>query len=98
MRSLSASSGASQASYEEAVGKLRCFAGIDTHVAMVMVTEVGDFNRFGTADQFASFLGLCPAESRRRFLRRCRCRHKNDRQVWKCLGGERGSRDNGLRS
>ena len=48
--------------YEEAVGKLRCFAGIDTHVAMVMVTEVGDFSRFGTADQFASFLGLCPGE------------------------------------
>ena len=27
-----------------------------------MVTEVGDFSRFGTADQFASFLGLCPGE------------------------------------
>lgn len=48
--------------YKEDVEKLRCFAGIDTHVAMVMLTEIGDFSRFGTADQFASYLGLCPGE------------------------------------
>ena len=31
--------------YAEDVLKLRCFAGIDTHSAMVMVTEIGDYNR-----------------------------------------------------
>lgn len=48
--------------YKENVDKLKCFVGIDTHVAMVLVTEIGDFNRFSSATQFASYLGLCPLE------------------------------------
>lgn len=48
--------------FRENVDKLRCFAGIDTHTAMVMLTEIGDFSRFASADQFASYLGLCPGE------------------------------------
>lgn len=48
--------------YKEDVGKLRCFAGIDTHVAMVMLAEIGDFCRFGSAVSFSSYLGLCPGE------------------------------------
>lgn len=48
--------------YRDDVEKLRCFAGIDTHVALVMLTEIGDFNRFASAEAFASYLGLCPGE------------------------------------
>ena len=48
--------------YREKVMKLRCFKGIETHTALSLVCEVGDFNRFPTADHFASFLGLTPSE------------------------------------
>ena len=48
--------------YAENVSKLRCFAGIDTHSAMVMVTEIGDYSRFPSAEAFASYLGLTPGE------------------------------------
>ena len=48
--------------YAENVSKLRCFAGIDTHSAMVMVTEIGDYSRFPSAETFASYLGLTPGE------------------------------------
>jgi transposase len=44
------------------VAKLRCFAGIGTHVAMVVVTGTGDFTRFAGAKEFSSCLGLCPGE------------------------------------
>lgn len=48
--------------YEENVRKLRCFKGIATHTAMSLLVEVGDYNRFRTAQQFASYLGLVPGE------------------------------------
>ena len=48
--------------YAENVSRLRCFAGIDTHSAMVMVTEIGDYSRFPSAETFASYLGLTPGE------------------------------------
>jgi transposase len=48
--------------YKEKVGRLRCFGGIDTHIAMALVCEVGDFSRFSTAKEFSSFLGLCPGQ------------------------------------
>lgn len=48
--------------YKEEVDKLKCSAGIDTHVAMVMLTEIGDFDRAGSAESFSSYLGLCPGE------------------------------------
>ena len=48
--------------YAENISKLRCFAGIDTHSAMVMVTEIGDYSRFGSAEAFSSYLGLTPGE------------------------------------
>ena len=41
--------------YAEDVSKLRCFVGIDTHSAMVMVTEIGDYNRFESAESFSSY-------------------------------------------
>ena len=48
--------------YKEKVQKLRCFRGINTHIALSLVVEVGDFNRFRKAENFASYLGLTPGE------------------------------------
>lgn len=48
--------------YKEDVKRLRCFAGIDTHIALSIVCEVGDFARFKKAREFSSFIGLCPGE------------------------------------
>lgn len=56
--------------YAEAVGRLRCLRGIDYLTAVAMVSEIGDFRRFGSAEHFMAFLGLVPSEhsggSRRR--------------------------------
>src|SRR5699024_5431041 len=49
--------------YEEKVKKLRCFKGIATHTALSLLVEVGDYNRFRSAQHFASYLGLVPGES-----------------------------------
>lgn len=46
--------------YEEKVQKLRCFKGIATHTALSLLVEVGDYNRFRSAQHFASYLGLVP--------------------------------------
>lgn len=49
--------------YKEKVQNLRCFLGIETHTALSMVVEIGDFSRFEKAPKFAGFLGLVPSES-----------------------------------
>ncbi len=48
--------------YREKVAKLCCFRGIETHTALSLVSEIGDFSRFATAQQFSAFLGLVPGE------------------------------------
>ncbi len=48
--------------YLEPVQKLGCLRGIAAHTALSLCVEVGDFNRFATAQQFASYLGLVPGE------------------------------------
>jgi transposase len=53
---------ASQDEYREDVKKLSCFIGVKTHTALSVLVEVGDFKRFVTAQQFASYLGLVPGE------------------------------------
>ena len=53
---------ASQDEYRESVKKLCCFIGVKTHTALSVLTEVGDFKRFASADRFASYLGLVPGE------------------------------------
>ncbi len=53
---------ASQDEYKESVKKLCCFIGISTHTALSALVEVGDFKRFATAENFASYLGLVPGE------------------------------------
>jgi transposase len=53
---------ASQDEYKENVKKLSCFIGVKTHTALSVLVEVGDFKRFASAQQFASYLGLVPGE------------------------------------
>jgi Transposase and inactivated derivatives len=48
--------------YAESVGALRCFRGIDTLSAMVLLTELYDFHRFHTPRDLMAFLGLVPSE------------------------------------
>ncbi len=44
------------------VARLRCLRGIDCLTALGLVAEVGDFERFRTAEEFMSFIGLVPSE------------------------------------
>ena len=48
--------------YEEKVKHMSCLLGIKTHTALLMIVEVGDFERFEKTPKFASFLGLVPSE------------------------------------
>ena len=48
--------------YAENASKLCCFKGIATHTAMSLLSEVGDFNRFPSAEHFSAFLGLIPRQ------------------------------------
>ena len=50
------------APYREPVGWLRCFRGIDTLSAMILLAEVVDFQRFGRPRQLMAYLGLVPSE------------------------------------
>jgi transposase len=45
------------------VGRLRCLRGVDTLTAVGLCAEIGDFERFATAGQLMSYLGLVPSES-----------------------------------
>ena len=53
---------AATAPYREAVGWLRCFRGIDTLTAMLILAEIHDFRRFASAPAFMAYLGLVPGE------------------------------------
>ena len=53
---------ANQAEYREKVRKLKCFLGIQTHTAISLIVETGDFNRFRKGDVYAAYLGLAPGE------------------------------------
>lgn len=48
--------------YREPVAWLRCFRGIDTLSAMVIVAELHDFRRFTTPRALMAYLGLVPGE------------------------------------
>lgn len=48
--------------YEHPVATLRCFRGLDTTSAMVLVTELHGFERFESAPQLMAYLGLTPSE------------------------------------
>ena len=53
---------ASEKQYCENVKKLRCIKGIETNVALTLLAEIGDFNRFSKPTDVASYLGLIPGE------------------------------------
>jgi transposase len=44
------------------VGRLSSFRGLDTHAAVVLATELGDWQRFTTAGQLMAYVGLVPRE------------------------------------
>jgi len=48
--------------YRDPVGWLRCFRGIDTLTAMLMLAELHDFRRFASAPALMAYLGLVPGE------------------------------------
>jgi transposase len=48
--------------YREKVGLLRCFRGIDTTTAMVILTEIVDFSRFAKPGMLMSYVGLVPSQ------------------------------------
>lgn len=53
---------AETAPYREPVGWLRCFRGIDTLSAMVLLAEIVDFQRFHRPRELMAYLGLVPSE------------------------------------
>jgi len=48
--------------YREAVSALRCFRGINTLSAMILVAEIVDFQRFVRPRALMAYLGLVPSE------------------------------------
>lgn len=53
---------AHQERYQEPIGKLRCFKGIDTTAAMTIHVETSDFSRFPSAKAYVAYLGLAPSD------------------------------------
>jgi transposase len=53
---------AEQEPWRELLASLRCLRGIDTLSALGLVTEIGDFSRFRSAQEFMAFVGLVPSE------------------------------------
>lgn len=78
--------------YASAVARLRCYRGIDTQAAMVLVTELGtDWRYFATAPHAMGFVGLVPSENssgereRRGAITKAgnsRCRHVLVQAAW----------------
>jgi transposase len=53
---------AEMAPYREPVGWLRCFRGIDTLTAILILTELHDFRRFQSPRALMAYVGLVPGE------------------------------------
>ena len=49
--------------YREHVGWLRCFRGIDTLTAILILAELHDFRRFPSARALMAYIGLVPGEN-----------------------------------
>lgn len=49
--------------WRERVGWLRCFRGVETVTAMILLAELHDIRRFPSAPSLMAFLGLVPSES-----------------------------------
>jgi transposase len=48
--------------YREPVARLRCFRGLDTLSAIILLAEVVDFQRFRRPRELMAYLGLVPSE------------------------------------
>jgi transposase len=48
--------------FQQRVGRLRCFRGIDDLTALTIAAELGDPHRFATAPATMAFVGLVPSE------------------------------------
>ena len=46
----------------DVVSYLFCFLGVKIQTTLSTLVEAGDFKRFASAKQFASYLGLTPGE------------------------------------
>jgi transposase len=53
---------AAQGPWTPLVARLRCLRGVDTLTALALVAEIGDFERFKSAEQLMAFVGLVPSE------------------------------------
>jgi transposase len=53
---------AEQGPWCQLVAQLRCLRGVDTLTALAVASEIGDFDRFKTAEEFMAFVGLVPTE------------------------------------
>jgi transposase len=49
--------------YRELVERLKCLRGVKTQTAMILVTEIGDIQRFGKAGELMSYFGLVGREN-----------------------------------
>ncbi len=49
--------------YAASVARLRCFRGLETHAAMVLASEIGDWRRFTSPRPLMAYLGLVPREA-----------------------------------
>ena len=54
---------AAESPYADAVGRLRCFRGIDTLTALSIVAELHDIRRFSAPRPLMAYLGVVPSES-----------------------------------
>jgi len=54
---------AQEAPYAQGVARLMSLRGIGRYSAMVLLSEIGDIQRFASAPQLMSYLGLVPSES-----------------------------------
>ena len=54
---------AAQARYQEKVKRLGCLLGIQTHTALSLIVETGDFHRFAKGNTYAAYLGMAPGEN-----------------------------------
>ncbi len=80
---------AETAPYREPVGWLRCFRGIDTLTAILILAELHDFRRFHSPRALMAYLGLVPGEDSTGEKHRRRPDH-SDRQ---CAGPPTARRD-----
>ena len=49
--------------YKGPTDRLNCLKGVTKQGALTIVSEIGDFSRFATANEFCSYIGMVPGQS-----------------------------------